>query len=209
MTTRVRLLAILVAVSGVGLSVAVAAGGTSKDTWKGAWKFEIPPPRDQPWLSYYDSRGKTVFRFGCGTHYEMDAVYPGSPPKQDHTEASITIANVKTQMDFAGFTYLLDGPGAESWPPNTTMFNQADLGHPELDEDKWGALEDRFLDLLDSGRPLTISAEGCRRSTCRAGGRASRNTADAAAIRCAWSWRGWSRAPACCGTLLGALTQVR
>lgn len=63
-------------------------------------------------------------------------------------------------MDFAGFIYLFDGPGAEGWPPNTTMFNQADLGHPELDEDKWGALEDRFLDLLDSGRPLTISAEG-------------------------------------------------
>ena len=90
----------------------------------------------------------------------MDAVYPGGAPREDHTKASITIANGKTQMDFAGFTYLLDGPGAEGWPPNTTMFNQADLGHPELDEDKWGALEDRFLDLLDAGRPLTISAEG-------------------------------------------------
>jgi hypothetical protein len=40
------------------------------------------------------------------------------------------------------------------------MFNQPDLGHPELDGDKWGALENRFFDLLDSGRPLTISAEG-------------------------------------------------
>jgi hypothetical protein len=160
MTTHVRLLAILVAVSGLGLSAASAAGGTSNDTWKGAWKFEIPPPRDQPWLIYYDTRGKTVFRFGCGTRYEMDAVYPGGAPKEDHTKASITITNGKTQMDFAGFTYVLDGPGAEGWPPNTTMFNQADLGHPELDEDKWGALEDRFLDLLDAGRPLTISAEG-------------------------------------------------
>lgn len=160
MTTHVRLLAILVAVSGLGLSAASAAGGTSNDTWKGAWKFEIPPPRDQPWLSYYDTRGKTVFRFGCGTRYEMDAVYPGGAPKEDHTKASITITNGKTQMDFAGFTYVLDGPGAEGWPRNTTMFNQADLGHPELDEDKWGALEDRFLDLLDAGRPLTISAEG-------------------------------------------------
>src|SRR6516225_5898968 len=35
-----------------------------------------------------------------------------------------------------------------------------ELGHPELDVDKWGALENRFFDLLDSGRPLTISAEG-------------------------------------------------
>ncbi|MGN6749597.1 MAG: hypothetical protein ACTHJS_13480 [Xanthobacteraceae bacterium] len=159
MTTHARLLAILVAVSGLGSSAAVATGPL-KDIWKGAWKFEMPPPRDQPWLSYYDTRGKTVFRFGCGTHYEMDAVYPGAAPKKDFTEASITIDNGKTQMDFAGVTLLLDGPGAEGWPPNTTMFNQADLGHPELDDDKWGALEDRFLDLLDSGRPLTISAEG-------------------------------------------------
>jgi hypothetical protein len=155
MTRHVRLLAIFVALFGLELSAAVAAG-TSKDTWKGAWKFEIPSPREQPWLSYYDTRGKTVFRFGCGTHYEMDAVYPGAAPKQEHTEATITIANGKAQMDFAGFTYA----GPENWPPNTTMFNQADLGHPELDDDKWGALEDRFLYLLDSGRPLTISAEG-------------------------------------------------
>jgi hypothetical protein len=34
------------------------------------------------------------------------------------------------------------------------------LGHPELDVDKWGALENRFFDLLDSGQPLMISAEG-------------------------------------------------
>jgi hypothetical protein len=58
-------------------------------------------------------------------------------------------------MDFSGFSYA----GADSFPPNTTIFNQADLGYPELDDDKWGALEDRFLDLLGAG-PLTISAEG-------------------------------------------------
>ncbi|HMF68551.1 MAG TPA: hypothetical protein VK602_13185, partial [Phyllobacterium sp.] len=98
MTTHVRLLGILIVVSGLGLS---AAGGTSNDTWKGAWKFEIRPPRDQPSLTYYDTNGKTVFRFGCWTHYEMDAVYPGGAPKQEDTKASITIANSKTQMDFA------------------------------------------------------------------------------------------------------------
>ena len=162
MTTHARLLAILVAVSGVGLSAAVAA---SNDTWKGAWKLEFPPPRDQPSLTYYDTNGKTVFRFGCWTHYEMDAVYPGAAPKQDDTKASITIANGKTQMDFAGFIFLKPlAPGPSSWPPNTTMFNQADLGYarddPELYEDKWHALENRFFDLLDSGQPLTISAEG-------------------------------------------------
>jgi len=63
MTTHVRLLAILVAVSSLGLSAAVAA---SNDTWKGAWKLEFPPPRDQPSLSYYDTNGKTVFRTAGG-----------------------------------------------------------------------------------------------------------------------------------------------
>jgi hypothetical protein len=62
-------------------------------------------------------------------------------------------------MDFAGATYPL-GADAEEWPPNTTMFNQGDLGHRELEGDKWAALEDQFLEFLDSGRPLTISAEG-------------------------------------------------
>jgi len=99
MTTHVRLLAISVAVSGVGLSAASAAG-TSKDAWKGAWKFEIDR-QDQPSLNYYDSRGKTVFRIGCGAHFDMRAVYPGAA-KQDDTKASITIANGKMQMDFAG-----------------------------------------------------------------------------------------------------------
>ena len=152
MTTHARLLAILVAASCLVLS---AAGGTLNDTWKGAWKFEVDR-QDRPWLGYYDNKGKTVFRFGCGTHYELDAVYPGGAPEQEQTKASITIANGKTQMDFAGFTYA----GPANWPPNTTWFNQADLGHPELDGDKWTTLENRFLDLLDSGHPLTISAEG-------------------------------------------------
>jgi hypothetical protein len=45
-----------------------------------------------------------------------------------------------------------------------TNFTQADLGYarqnPQLYEKKWEALRDRMLDLLDSGKPLTISAEG-------------------------------------------------
>jgi hypothetical protein len=157
MSMYARLLGITAVVFGFGLSEALAAG----DVWKGSWKFEIDR-QDQPWLSYYDTKGKTVFRIGCGVHYEMDAVYPGAAPKQDDTKASITIANGKTQMDFAGFIF--DGPDAKGWPPNTTMFNQADLGYarddPELYEDKWHALENRVFDLLDSGQPLTISAEG-------------------------------------------------
>jgi hypothetical protein len=92
MTTHAGLLGIVVALSWLGLSAASAAGGTSKDTWKGAWKFEIDR-QDQPWLGFYETTGNTVFRIGYGAHFEIDAVYPGGAPKQDHTKASITVAN--------------------------------------------------------------------------------------------------------------------
>ena len=158
MTMHARLLAILVAVPVLGLFAASAAAGTSKDTWRGVWKFEIDR-QDQPSLNYYDTRGETVFRIGCGAHFDMRAVYPGAA-KQDDTKASITIANGRTHMDFAG---VVDG-GTEYDPPHTTMFDQPYLGYarddPELYEDKWHALENRVFDLLDSGQPLTISAEG-------------------------------------------------
>src|SRR5258708_8940813 len=146
MTADARLLGIVVALSWLGLSAASADGGTSKDTWKGAWKFEINR-QDQPWLGFYETTAKTVFRIGCGAHFEIDAVYPGGAPKQDHTEASITIANGQTQMDFAGFTYA----GPESFPPNTSMVNHPDLGYPALDADILRALHTRVFDLLGSG----------------------------------------------------------
>jgi hypothetical protein len=141
-----RLLGIVAVMSGFGLSEALPAG----DVWKGSWKFEMDRG-DNPMLAYYDTSHQTIFRIYCGTHFELDAVYPGASPKQDDTKASITIANGKTQMDFAGFTFLLDGPGSEGWPPNTTMFNQADLGYVDDDDD---------------------------RSTRGAGGRAGRKSAD-------------------------------
>ena len=145
-----RLLGIAAVAFGFGLSEALPAG----DVWKGSRKFELDR-WDNPYVSYYDTSGKT-FRIFCGVHFEVDAVYPGAPPKQEHAPASITISNGKTQMDFAGFIYA----GPESFPPDTTWFNQAELGHPELDAGEWGALKYRVFDLLDSGRPLTISAEG-------------------------------------------------
>jgi hypothetical protein len=158
MTTHAKFLAILVAASRLGLSTTVAAGGTSKDTWKGAWKFEIDR-QDQPALSYYDTRGKTVFRISCGAHFDMRAVYPAAP-KRDDTKVSITIANGKMQMDFAR----RHRRRFRVRPAHTTIFDQPDLGYarddPELYEDKWHALENRVFDLLDSGQPLTISAEG-------------------------------------------------
>jgi hypothetical protein len=139
-----RLLGIAAVVFGFGLSEALPAG----DVWKGSWKFELDR-QDQPALSYYDTSGRRIFGIACGVHFEMNAVYPGAAPKED-TPGSITIANGKTQMDFAGNVF--HNPKSKCRP--------ADLGHPELDQDKWGALENRVFDLLDSGRPLTISAEG-------------------------------------------------
>ena len=91
-------------------------------------------------------------------HFETDAVYPGAAPKED-TTGSITITNGKTQMDFAGYVFA-PSPEVVEMPTDLPLFNEAELGHPELDVDKWGALENRFFDLLDSGQPLTILAEG-------------------------------------------------
>ena len=59
-------------------------------------------------------------------------------------------------MDFAGFS----DAGSELTPPHATMFDQSNLGDPDLAGDKFRALENRVLELLDSGQPLTISAEG-------------------------------------------------
>lgn len=145
-----RLLAIVAVISSFGLSAPLSAG----DVWKGSWKFEIDR-QDQPALSYYDIRGRRIFGIACGAHFEMNAVYPGTAP-QEETPGSITIGNGKTQMDFTGTVF--HNPEVEM-PTDRPFFNQAQLGHPELDQDKWRALENRVFDLLDSGRPLTISAE--------------------------------------------------
>ena len=81
MSIYLRLLGIAAVVFGFGPSEALLG-----DVWKGSWKFEMDR-WDRPWVVYYNARGKTVFRFGCGTHFEMDAVYPGGAPEQDHTKA--------------------------------------------------------------------------------------------------------------------------
>src|SRR3974377_218077 len=127
MTMHARLLAILVAVPVLGLFAASAAAGTSKDTWRGAWKFEIDR-QDQPSLNYYDTRGKTFFRIGCGAHFDMRAVYPGAA-KQDATKASITSGKGSLQMGFTGVA----GGGRDYLRPHATMFDQPDLGYARDD----------------------------------------------------------------------------
>lgn len=146
-----RTLGMAAIVFGLNVSGALAAG----DVWKGAWKFETSH-QGQPWLGFHDPAGKTVFLIGCGTHFEVMAVYPATPKQDGRQSATITIASGKKQMDFAGFVDV----GSERTPRGFKMFDQADLGNHDLEENAFQELEYRVLDLFSSGQPLTISAEG-------------------------------------------------
>jgi hypothetical protein len=124
----------------------------------GVWKFDTED-QGHPRLAYLDN-SKTIFMVGCGHAFAIHAVYPGAP-KKDEDKATITIANGKTRMIFDG---IIDSHFSEQNPPNTTHFVQFDLGFrrqdPALYGKRWQRLKSRLLDLLDSGRPLTVSAEG-------------------------------------------------
>ena len=124
MSMYARLPGISAVVLGFGLSEALAAG----DVWKGSWKFELDR-QDQPALSYYDTKGRRLFGIACGAHFEMNAVYPGAAPKEEQTPASITIANGKTQMDFAGDIY--PHPEVEM-PTHLPFFNRRSSVIPSL-----------------------------------------------------------------------------
>ena len=133
----------------LGLSVAFAANGT--------WKFGTED-RGHPQLVYSEN-GKTVFMVACGRAFGIHAVYPGAP-KKDGEKATITIANARTKMTFAGEI----ASGYDDDPPGATHFVQWDLGYARQDPELYGSrcrkIEWRFFDMLDAGRPLTISAEG-------------------------------------------------
>jgi hypothetical protein len=143
-----RLLAGLAAIW-FGLGAAWAAGGS--------WKFSTAN-QDQPELSYAEN-GKTLFWVGCGSSFGLHAVYPGAPKKNEEP-AAITIANGKTQMRLDGLIeYRFSRVDADKM-----HFAQWNLGYkrsdPGLFEKEWREKEHRLLDFLDSGQPLTVSAEG-------------------------------------------------
>jgi len=122
----------------------------------GSWKFDIEE-RGHPELRY-SQENHTVFFVGCGRAFGLHAVYPAAHKKVGE-KATITIANANTRMQFKGE---IESPHEDD-PPSAIHFVQWDLGFRRQDPDlfgaKWKRLEARFLDLLDSGQPLTISAE--------------------------------------------------
>lgn len=149
-----RLLSILAATAGLALSAASAAG----ESGKGTWKFDTED-QGHPRLANWEN-DKTVVMIGCGHAFAVHAVYPGAP-KQDEEKATITVANGKTEMKLGG---IIESRFAEMSPPNTTHFVQWDLGFTRQDRElygrRWKRQEARLLNFLDSGRPLTVSAEG-------------------------------------------------
>ncbi|MGA2057658.1 MAG: hypothetical protein ABSG88_20415 [Bradyrhizobium sp.] len=96
-----------------------------------------------------------TFMLGCGHAFVLRVEYPGNAAKNGG--ASIVIASGKTNMT-------LKGDFEEPSDEFATTFTQADLGYrrqdPALYGKTWEKLRDRLLDLLDSGKSLTISAGG-------------------------------------------------
>jgi hypothetical protein len=144
------LLCVLAATAGLALSSALAADGT--------WKYDTED-QGHPRLAHWEN-DKAVVMIGCGHAFAVHAVYPGAP-KPDDAKATITIANGKSEMKLDG---IIESRFAEMSPPNTTHFVQWDLGFTRQDRElygrRWKRQEARLLDFLDSGRPLTVSAEG-------------------------------------------------
>ena len=144
-----RLLGVL-AVICVALSGASAANGT--------WKYDTED-QGHPRLANWEN-DRTIVMIGRGHAFAVHAVYPGAP-KPDNEKATITITNGKTEMMLDG---IIESRFADMSPPNTTHFVQWDLGFTRQDRElygrRWKRQEAWLLNFLDSGRPLTVSAEG-------------------------------------------------
>jgi hypothetical protein len=129
----------------LALTLAPASGGV--------WKHEVVP-NDGDVLTY-SADGRLQFYLGCGRGFALHVKYPGEARKQG--EASIDIASGRKSMTFKG--RFVDPTGEYA-----TTFAQSDLGYdrqdPGLYEKKWEAVRDRMLNLLGSGKKLTISAGG-------------------------------------------------
>jgi hypothetical protein len=127
------------------------AGAIITPAMAGSWKYELDH-QDHSILTYSDD-GKVTFFLACGHTFALHVKYPGESKKDG--DAAIGIASGKASMT-------LKGRFEEPSEDLATTFEQYDLGYarqdPRLYEKKWERLRDRLLDLLDSGRRLSISA---------------------------------------------------
>src|SRR4051812_35024063 len=144
-----KALGVVSAVCGLGMSAALAANGS--------WTFGTGD-RVQPLLVYAEN-GKSIFSVGCGHAFAVHAVYPG-PPKKEGEKATLTVASGRMKMTLRGEI----SSNYDDDPPGSTHFLQWDLGYkrqdPALYGRTWKRREGRLFDLIDSGRPLRISAQG-------------------------------------------------
>ncbi len=150
MRAKLKVLVVLATLPCLGWPAARAANGV--------WKYGTED-RGHPELVYSEN-GKTIFMVGCGRAFGVHAVYPGVS-KKDGEKAAITIANARTKMALQGE---IQNDLGDDDPPGTMHFVQWDLGFarqdPALYGRAWKKIMSRLFDLLDAGRPLTISAEG-------------------------------------------------
>ncbi len=113
---------------------------------------------------------RTIFDVGCGGRFTLWAVHPlksKTPPKTDvDAKVTLTVGNGKTTRQLVGILQagFGDTQFGDHFPQTTAYVVQTDLGydHRSLETygDKWRKDEAQLLDFLDSGGPLTISAEG-------------------------------------------------
>jgi hypothetical protein len=142
MTRAAKFLATSIAIGWIGLSPASA----------GSWKYK-ESKSGNPGLTYSEN-GKATFLFGCGRAVGLHVKYPGEAKKEGN--ATIAISTAKTSMSFDG---KFEAPFEDSGAVN---FVQWDLGFsrqdPEIYGERWNQIKSQLLDMLDSGKPLTISA---------------------------------------------------
>ena len=123
----------------------------ASSAFAGSWKLDIEEPRGAPTLTYAED-GKSIFSLQSRHFFMLEMKYPGKARKEGR--ATVVISAGERKMTIKGVFQQPDGDALD--------FAQQDLGYrradPDLYSEKWKALRDRLLDLLDSGRPIMIAA---------------------------------------------------
>jgi hypothetical protein len=141
-TGAAKLLAASIAIGWIGLAPASA----------GSWKYQESRSGNSNLI--YSENGKATFLFGCGRAVGLHVKYPGEAKQEGN--ATIAISTAKARMSFDGkFEAPFDGSGAVNFVQWDLGFSRQD---PELYGERWNQIKTQLLDMLDSRKPLTISA---------------------------------------------------